>query len=386
MRVLHVIPSAAPEDGGPNEAVRAMARGLARGGWDVTVATTRAVGSAAVAAEEEGVVFRYFPRTVPGSWKFSWPLTRWLWHNARVYDVVHVHALFSYATIPGCRSAARVPVPYVLRPLGTLSEWSLAHRAWKKRPYLALIERGHLAAASAIHVTSDAEANDVRRLGYGDRVAVIPLGVELPERKARGPHDGEPLHVVFLSRLHPKKNVPLLLRAFARARREASSVRLTIAGHGEPGYERELARLAGSLGLDGFVRFAGRVDAGEKARLLADAHCFVLPSAHENFGIAVAEALAAGLPVIVSPGVALASDVRAAGAGLVVPAEEGTLAAALIRAARHPAELRAMAARARALARDRLSWDRSCGQLAELYRSLAGTRRLPARAPAVRPA
>ena len=114
---------------------------------------------------DDGVVYRYFARTVPGSWKFSWPMTRWLWANAGGYDVVHVHALFSYATIPGCRAAAHAPVPYVLRPLGTLSEWSLGHRRWKKRPYYALLERSHLEMASAIHVTSDAEAEDVARLG-----------------------------------------------------------------------------------------------------------------------------------------------------------------------------------------------------------------------------
>lgn len=133
MRVLHIIPSAAPVDGGPNVAVRAIARGLVRRGIDVTVATTNAAGARSLDVPldtpviDDGVVFRYFARSVPGSWKFSWPMTRWLWANAATYDVVHVHALFSYATIPGCRAAARVPVPYILRPLGTLSGWSLGH-------------------------------------------------------------------------------------------------------------------------------------------------------------------------------------------------------------------------------------------------------------------
>ena len=146
MRALHVIPSAAPGDGGPNVAVRALARGLVARGVDVTVATTNADGDGALNVPidspviEDGVVYRFFARTVPGSWKFSWPLTRWLWAHAGSYDVVHVHALFSYATIPGCRAALHAPVPYIVRPLGTLSEWSLGHRAWKKRPYYALLE------------------------------------------------------------------------------------------------------------------------------------------------------------------------------------------------------------------------------------------------------
>src|SRR5678815_2267259 len=269
MRVLHIIPSAAPVDGGPNVAVRAIARGLVRHGIDVTVATTNASGRRSLDVPvdtpviDDGVVFRYFARSVPGSWKFSWPMTRWLWATAGSYDVVHVHALFSYATIPGCRAAAHAPVPYVLRPLGTLSEWSLGHRRWKKKPYYALLERSHLAMASAIHVTSDAEAEDVARLGYGDRARVIPLGVDVDERlwvdAPRRAAVDRPLRLLFLSRLHEKKNIPLLLRALASGAGASCNVELTIAGEGDPRYRAELASLVSQLGLGARVRFIGHV-------------------------------------------------------------------------------------------------------------------------------
>lgn len=379
MRVLHVIPSAAPIDGGPNHAVRALARGLVSRGVDVTVATTNAAGSSALDVPlvtpviDDGVVYRYFPRTVPGSWKFSWPLTRWLFAHAGRYDVVHVHALFSYATIPGCRAAARAPVPYVLRPLGTLSEWSLAHRGWKKRPYYALLERSHLESASAIHVTSDAEAGDVERLGYGSRARVIPLGVDvavqpLPQR----PVDASaPLRMLFLSRLHEKKNIPLLLRALAATPNADRAIELTIAGDGEPRYRAELEALAESRGLTGRVRFVGHLDGDAKRAAFEHADAFVLPSAHENFGIAVAEALAAGLPVIVTPGVALAPNVAAAGAGIVVNATEDAVADALRWAAENPAALVEMGERAWWLARRDFSWDTTCARLTDLYTELA---------------
>jgi glycosyltransferase involved in cell wall biosynthesis len=375
VRVLHVIPSAAPIDGGPNVAVRALARGLAARGLDVTVATTNAAGDGSLDVPlespviEDGVVYRYFARTVPGSWKFSWPLTRWLWAHAGSYDVVHVHALFSYATIPGCRAAAHAPVPYVLRPLGTLSEWSLAHRRWKKRPYYALLERSHLDLASAIHVTSQAEASDVARLGYGDRTRVIPLGVEVGDRPpAPGrPDAGRPLRLLFLSRLHPKKNIPLLLRALASA---STPAELTIAGDGEGRYRAELETMAGELGVAGRARFVGHLDGDAKRRAFDDADCFILPSAHENFGIAVAEALGAGLPVIVTPGVALAPDIAAAGAGLVTEATTDGIAAAIGWAAEHPGALVEMGERAWWLARRELSWATSCQRLELLYREL----------------
>jgi len=382
MRVLHVIPSAAPVDGGPNLAVRALARGLAARGVDVTVATTNAAGGDTldvpldVAVIDDGVAYRYFPRSVPGAWKFSWPLTRWLWSNAATYDVVHVHALFSYATIPACRAAAHAPVPYVLRPLGTLSEWSLGHRRWKKRPYYALLERSHLEAASAIHATSDAEASDVARLGFGARARVIPLGVDVDRRpRTRDALQQRPLRLLFLSRLHPKKNVPLLLRAMAATVDTTRLVELTIAGDGAREYREELERLAGRLGLDGRVRFVGHVEGDVKRTLLDEADCFALPSAHENFGLAVAEALGAGLPVIVTPGVALSSRVASAGAGLVIAPDARALAGAIAWAADNPGALIEMGERAWRLARRELSWERSCAMLSELYDELAAPRR-----------
>ena len=383
MRVLHVIPSAAPVDGGPNLAVRAMARGLAARGMDVTVATTNASGNATLDVPlgtpviTDGVVYRYFARTVPGSWKFSWPLTRWLWANASAYDVLHVHALFSYATIPGCRAAAHAPVPYVLRPLGTLSEWSLAHRSWKKRPYYALLERSHLDMAAAIHVTSDAEADDVARLGYGARARVIPLGVDVaahpPSRAPRG--DARAFRLLFLSRLHEKKNVPLLLRALARRPAASRRIELTIAGDGDPSYRAELVRLADRLGLAGQVTFTGRLDGEAKHAAFDAADCFILPSAHENFGLAVAEALGAGLPVIVTPGVALWRDIDRAGAGIVTNATEDAVADAISWAVEHPATLVEMGERAWQLAHRDLSWDRTCERLVALYAELTAAPR-----------
>jgi len=382
VKVLHVIPSAAPVDGGPNLAVRAIARGLASRGVTVTVAATNAAGDDTldvpldIPVLDAGVDYRFFSRTVPGAWKFSWPMTRWLWTNARRFDVVHVHALFSYATIPGCRAAARAPVPYVVRPLGTLSEWSLAHRGWKKRPYYTLLERSHLAHAAAIHATSDAEARDVERLGFGDRARVIPLGVDVaPVRRGRDAAVDRPLRVLFLSRLHEKKNVPVLIRALA-AVSGAARLDLTIAGDGDARYRHELAALTRELGVADQVRFVGHVDGEAKRKLFERADCFVLPSAHENFGLAVAEALAAALPVIVTPGVALAPMVAAADAGIVIDANVPALASALTWASAHSDVLPQMGERAWELARRELSWDASCSRLIALYSEVGALARV----------
>ena len=180
--------------------------------------------------------------------------------------------------------------------------------------------------------------------------------------------------MLFLSRLHEKKNVPMLLRALASVRSSGRNVELTIAGDGDPKYRADLAAMTVQLGLTDHVRFVGHVDGEEKRRVLARADCFVLPSAHENFGIAVAEALAAGLPVIVTPGVALAPNVAAAGAGLVAEATDDGVAATLAWAADHPATLVEMGQRAWRLARTDLSWETTCARLGDLYAELATAR------------
>ncbi|HEX8430030.1 MAG TPA: glycosyltransferase, partial [Longimicrobium sp.] len=263
MKVLHVIPAVAARYGGPSVAVRAMARGVRALGAEVTVATTDADGAGRLpvpldrAVDEDGVRFRYFARTLPGEWKLSLPLARWLAASVAEFDVVHVHACFSYSTIPGCRAPLRRGVPYILRPLGTLDPWSLGRGAARKRGYLALIERKHLRHASAIHATSAAEAEGIAALGFGATTRVVPLGVDLaaaaPER-APGPR----LRLLFLSRLHPKKGLPLLLEAVAALTRDGrADVELAIAGDGSDAYRSELEGRVRALGIGDRVSFLG---------------------------------------------------------------------------------------------------------------------------------
>jgi glycosyltransferase involved in cell wall biosynthesis len=379
VKVLHVIPAVGPRYGGPSAALQGMTAALARAGTDVTVATTNADVSSrlnvplGVEVRTQDVSYRYFPFTRLSEWKFSWRLTRWLFDNVAAFDIMHVHGMFSYASIPACRAARRAGVPYVVRPLGTLSAWSLARRSWKKQPYYALVERSHLAASAAIHVTSAVESAALHALGFGDRTHVIPLGVDTShpiQRHATDGRAGAPLRVLFLSRLHEGKNIPLLLEALAMCEASApGGAELVIAGGGDQGYRGRLEAQTRALGLSAHVRFVGHVDGNEKAALLRNADVFVLPSSHENFGIAIAEAMAAGLPVIVTPGVAIAAEIREAGAGWVVPLEAHALSLALGEAG-DAAARDARSVAARRLALDRYSWDRTAHELLALYESV----------------
>lgn len=360
-----------------------MATAEARLGADVTVATTDADGPGRLDVPLDrpltvrGVHYRYFARSLRGEYKFSWPLTRWLRDHVADFDVVHVHALFSYATIPACRLARRAGVPYVLRPLGTLGAWSLAHRGWKKAPYMTLVERRHLRDAAAIVATSTAEADAVARLGYGAKTRIVALGVEVVDdatvaaraaaavARRRDEADAA-LRVLFLSRLHPVKGLPMLLEAVGRLR-GTPGVELTVAGDGEAAYVAELRSAATEHGIADRVRFIGHVEGAAKSAAFDAADVFVLPSSHENFGISAAEALARGVPVVLTEGVGIAADVGAAGAGVVVAPSAADLADALRRLAAEPEALAAMSQRAVSLARREYSWPRTAERLVALY-------------------
>jgi glycosyltransferase involved in cell wall biosynthesis len=362
-----------------------MARGLARAGCEVHVATTDDNDSEkldvplGVPLVDESVTYWHFRRQTR-FYGFSWPLTRWLARHVRDYDLVHAHALFSYATIPAAYFARQAGVPYVIRPLGVLNRWGINNRRpWLKRLSFMLVERRILAGAYRIHFTSEEERIEAEELGVKQRAIVIPLGIdlgpfeELPPRgwlRARAPHlDGRAV-ALFLSRIDPKKGLDLLLHALARAKAMGTRLALVIAGSGDRAYESALRREARTLGVDRDVVWAGFVTGQDKRAVLAEADLFVLPSRSENFAVSVVEAMACGLPVVISNQIGIHREVTASGAGFAVPCRVDALVETLVRLAADPMARRELGSRGRHLARDRFSVETMTSGLLGLYSSL----------------
>lgn len=364
-----------------------MARALAGAGLDVHIATTddhdvdrRAVPLGSPIAED-GVTVWYFPRQTR-FYTASWPLTTWLARHIADYDLVHVHCLFTYATLPTAFWATRHRVPYVIRPMGTLMWWGRTQRRPAlKRVSFALIERRILAHAALVHFTSEQEREEAAGLGIRTPSAVIPLGIDLSAfdhlpppgyLRTRYPHlAGRPV-ALFLSRLHPVKGLDLLLPAFAQARTAQPNVALVIAGSGTPEYVTGLRRQVRALGLEGDVVFTGFLEGPDKIAALADCDLFVLPSHSENFGIAALEAMAARAPVIVTEHVPIHREITRAGAGLVVPAQVDALAAALRSLAERPMERVRMGDRGRTLVEHEFSLSTMTARLAQAYARYVG--------------
>jgi glycosyltransferase involved in cell wall biosynthesis len=385
MKVLHVIPSISPLRGGPSRAVIDMVAALRLQDVDAAILTTNDHGPGLhpdlVTGRwqwHQGVPVLAFPRWSPPvaalrEFAFSPALSLWLARNLKRYELLHIHALFSYPSTSAMAQARWAAVPYILRSIGQLSPWSLAQSPGRKRLMLRLIERRNLQRAALLHFTTMAERDEAACLGLVPPSLVLPLGVRGPDLPAQpADHLGPtaPVHFLFLSRLHPKKQLENLLDALAllQRRRPQASWDLAIAGDGEPRYVAALQELARRLGLGERCRWLGFVAGEAKWRALETADWYVLPSAAENFGIAAVEALAAGTPVILSPEVAVAADVARAGAGLVSASDPEALALTLATALERPSLSRRAAALN--LAETAFSWSTIALQLRDAYRQV----------------
>lgn len=295
-------------------------------------------------------------------------LVHWLLRHGSNYDLFHVHALFSFPSTAAMAVARHLQIPYILRSIGQLQRWSLQQSAARKRLMLRLIERRNLKGARRLHFTSLAEQHEASDLRLDVPSFVLPLGVELSRAQPPALKSIGDVQLLFLSRLHPKKQLPLLLEALASLRRRRSDchLHLHIAGDGDPSYVRSLHELAQQLGLSQCVSWHGFVAGSAKAALFEQADWFVLPSAAENFGIAVAEALSHSLPVLLAPGVALAEMVDTAGAGYSVADGVEAWSQALERYAMSPPNSQVRSS-AYQLAVEQFSWPSITTRLVEQY-------------------
>lgn len=363
MRVLHVIPSVSRSSGGPSEALGQMERVLAGSGLEVVTVATDDDGpdgrmdvAACTAIDSNGATRFYFPLQVR-PYKVSLPLLRWLRSEVPKFDLVHVHALFSFAPVAAAWTARNAGVPYIIRPLGVLSRYGMEQRRSRlKAMSVQLLEGGLLRDAAAVHFTAEQERAEAESLGIRMRSRVVPLGIEpispeSPELFLQTYPGLGKRRLLFLSRVDPKKNIEVLLESVALCRRSDPEISLILCGDGDPTYVSHLKAMSVGLGLEDCVVWAGRVEGRMKASALAAAHLFVLPSFSENFGIAAVEALSVGLPCILGEGVAVARRVEEAGAGRAVAPTTAAFADALATTLRAPDLLNDMRGRARQLAR-----------------------------------
>lgn len=273
-------------------------------------------------------------------------------------------------------------IPYVIAPHGMLDPWSLSQSKWIKRALLLWRVKSNLQHAAGIHYTAVAERDGAASLRLKPVSIVEPNGVELeayqrlPERgsfRVRFDIAADRPIVLFLSRIHPKKGIDLLIPAFARvaaAYAPETGPVLALVGPEHPGYRATVEALIAQHGVGDRVIWTGMLQGVDKVQAYVDSDIFVLPSYQENFGIVVAEAMAAGLPVIISDKVNLDRDVLTAGAGAVVPTQVEPLATAIRDWLGDPGRRSAAGEAGRRYAFDRFSWDTIANRWAGHYAEL----------------
>jgi glycosyltransferase involved in cell wall biosynthesis len=364
LHILHVVPTYLPATryGGPIYAVHGLCRSLAARGHTVEVFTTNVDGKGVSdvplgrATELDGVQVHYFPSTLRRIY-YSPAMRQALGARMPGFDIVHTHSVFLWPTAAAARAAHASGVPYVISPRGMLVPELITKKSRvAKSAWISLIERRSFSHACAVHFTSEREREDARRLGIPvPRSAIVPNGVDIPNVPSLR---RDPNMILYLGRINWKKGLDRLIDAVIRVER----ARLVVAGQDDENYTASLPRHAR-------VTFAGEVAGVEKERLLSTAAMLVLPSLSENFGNVVLEAMAHGTPVIVTPGVGLAADVEAAGAGIVTDGAPAPLAAAIERLLGDEPLREQMGRRGREAAVGRFGWDRIAEEMESLYAS-----------------
>jgi len=381
VRVLHVLPSYPPTSHtGPPVAVHRLCAALRASGVDVRAATTDDSGRSRTAVEADrwttwdGVPVFYGSR-IGWNGDLSPSLYRCINREVGDADVVHVTAVYSWPTLSVALASKREGTPYIVSPRGSLAPAALVWRSWKKRLFNCAGGLAALQRASGFHATSEGEAADVRATVPRAHVCVVPNGTDVPDESEllRLRAAGRDSYTLFLGRLHPHKNPDLLLRAWAKASAAEASNQLVFAGPDVAGLGASLKRLARDRGCSERVHFAGPVEGEAKASLLARAKTVVLPSKSENFGNAVAEALAHGTPVVATRGTPW-SELGPRRCGWWVDADEESLASAIRQAlVLDEHESTEMGNRGRAWMAASFSWDSVAQKMATFYEQVLRT-------------
>lgn len=381
MRIIHAISTLAGKAGGPPVAVMAMARAAAALGHDTVIhATDHGMTAEELRAAPEAssdrvrvVVHRHIP---PGGLTRHASLGLWraLAREVGQSDVVHLHSLYMFQDWAVWRECRRAGVPYILRPAGSLDPFIVRRHRWRKLPAELLFQNRVTRDAALIHFTSESEQELAQPFIFGRPGAIVPLGVDV-ERfavasaapfRARFPETQGRRIVLFAGRLNFKKGIEILIPAFAEAAARHEDALLVLAGP-DGGFAARARALVEEHGIAGRTLFTGHLDGELLAAVYAAADLFVLPSRTENFALAAAEAMAAGVPSLLSAEVQIATEAAKQGACRLVARTIADWAKAIDALLEDPEAARLLKERARSHARRTYGWEAIGPRLIAMY-------------------
>lgn len=411
MRVLCVTPSYWPafQYGGPVFVNHYLNMALVKRGVEVTVYTT-SVGLENRVRENhkiytDGVEVIYFSisKTLEflgaTGWQLSWHLTRALRENIHRFDLVNINAIWNYPPAAAAFLSKARRVPYIVTAHGALYPYTISSKRWKKLPYYHLIAKRILKGAAAIHYTGEDEAEKCHSfLGLKNKAVVVPYVIdlsefdEIPERDTLRDRysilKGRKT-ILFLGRINWKKGLDVLIKAFAMVEKQRDDVHLLIVGKDESGYAKQVKKWIrdcgmfydnqgagggrpefGENGNNVKITFTGMLTGREKVQAYAGSDIFVLPSYSENFGVVVVEAMACGIPVIISDQVGIHKEIAKSKAGVVIKTDPKQLAETIMALLENPEMCKEMGRNGQQSVKERFAPDKVTDNMIETYQSL----------------
>ena len=308
MKILHVVSSLNRNAGGISEVVPRLCEELKHSGQDVRIVTCKSkeYSDAALSAENAGVPIVHAElNQCRFGLAFSWDFKKRIEESVADADIVHINGLWQAPGWIAARAAQRGNKPFVIQPHGLLEPARLKISKWKKCIAGVLVEKRNLKRATALVATSKSEAEGFGKYGIDVTPYIMPIGLDwqkfVSDENTKSKRLGKK-KLLYFSRVSPIKGLDMLAYAWARLKRLHSKWDLVVAGPDDRGYASRIKSVFESLSPDGSVHFIGPVYGDDKLELLHSADAFVLPTRSENWSIAVAEAMASGVPVVCTKG------------------------------------------------------------------------------------
>ncbi len=373
MRVGFLVNSVSREAGGLFQSVRGLAKAVVSESVNVTAFGISDRNSALDALNWHPLAVRTFESQFP-AWGYSHQLVPDL--LAADLDILSTHGLWKYCSVASLRWHERTARPHIVHPHGMLESWALRNAEWKKRIAALLYENQHLRGVACLRALCEAEAQSIRAYGLHNPICIIPNGIDLPELTESSTPETQTFAqgrkiLLYLGRLHPKKNVASLIHAWTQLCNSESSKTdswmLAIAGWDQGGYESELKKLTSDYGLMASVRFLGPLFGQDKDAAYRACDAFILPSLSEGLPMTVLEAWAYAKPVLMTAECNLPEGFTA-GAAVQIGTTPAEIAAGLKKLTEmSDSDRTAMGGRGRTLVATKFSWPRIGEQMRSVY-------------------
>lgn len=388
MKILQIIPHYLPayQYGGPIRSVHNLSKAMVKKGVEVSVWTTNLglkdrndipLGKEVLI---DGVKISYFPIVGSFHYALSPGLKKYMSHKIKDFDVVHIQGVYQFHSLIGGYFARKYRVPYVLTPRGMLTPGGINRKGrLKKKIYISLVERKNIEKANLVHCSTNAEKQGLLELGMNPKnIIVISNSVYLEElnkeinrisfRRKFGLLDKK--IVLFMGRLKWIKGLDLLIPAFSRVLTKNKDMHLIIMGPDSKGYRKKVERWVSDFGIENHVTFTGLLTGEEKLTALKESDIFIQPSYSEGFGMAVAEAMFAGLPVVVTRKVGIWDIIQENGCGKIIDLNPESIAQGISYLIENPEERIKLGNRARETAKREFSIKMVAEKMIQTYKDI----------------